>query len=83
MRWRMLINHDYSVCATYPTLLGVPAAVSDELVVNASAFRSRNRFPALSYLATNGRCITRASQPLVGIKVTIGGRFPSSRVVRL
>jgi hypothetical protein len=68
VRWRVCINADYVLCSTYPKLLSVPESVSDELVSKVASFRSRGRFPALSYLHSNGRCITRAAQPMVGIK---------------
>ena len=38
------------MCETYPTLLGVPAAVSDEGLIQASQFRSKGRLP-VSYLS--------------------------------
>lgn len=68
VNWRMCINADYSLCSTYPKLLCVPGSVDDSLAVNAAAFRSRQRFPVLSYLHVNGRPICRAAQPNVGIK---------------
>lgn len=66
--WRPMPNRDYYICSTYPKMLCVPKSVSDDLVANAALFRSRGRFPALSYLHTNGRVICRAAQPMVGIK---------------
>lgn len=44
-------------------MLAVPATVDDELLRAASAFRSRNRFPALAYRHINGATLTRCSQP--------------------
>jgi hypothetical protein len=66
--WRPCPNADYSLCNTYPKLLVVPSSVTNETIINAASFRSRGRFPTLSHLHTNGRAITRAAQPLVGIK---------------
>lgn len=66
--WQACTNGDYSLCNTYPKLLMVPSGMSKDTIVAASSFRSRGRFPTLSYIHTNGRVITRASQPLVGIK---------------
>lgn len=49
--WRVSeANKDYGMCETYPTLLGVPAAVSDEGLIQASQFRSKGRLP-VSYLS--------------------------------
>ncbi|KAK4547985.1 hypothetical protein LTR36_010705 [Oleoguttula mirabilis] len=67
--WRITdINHDYSFSATYPSVLCVPQAVSDNMLKYGSVFRSRSRVPALSYLHFNGGSITRSSQPLVGVQ---------------
>lgn len=67
--WRVSdINRDYSYSATYPSTLGVPRAVSDNLLKYGGAFRSRSRIPCLSYLHTNGGSITRSSQPMVGVQ---------------
>ena len=44
--WRISeTNSDYSMCETYPTILGVPASVNDETLVLASQFRSKGRMP--------------------------------------
>lgn len=51
-----------------PHLTFCVQSVPDGTLMNAASFRSRGRFPTLSYLHTNGRAITRAAQPLVGIK---------------
>lgn len=66
--WRVSeANKDYGMCETYPTLLGVPAAVSDEGLIQASQFRSKGRLPVLSWLhPVTHASITRSSQPLVG-----------------
>ncbi|CAI8029271.1 Myotubularin-related protein 2 [Geodia barretti] len=66
--WRISeTNSDYSMCETYPTILGVPASVNDETLVLASQFRSKGRMPVLSWLhPVTHASITRSSQPLVG-----------------
>ena len=67
--WRITdINQDYSFSATYPSVLCVPRAVSDNMLKYGGAFRSRSRIPALAYLHFNGGSITRSSQPLVGVQ---------------
>ena len=44
--WRISeANTDYSMCETYPPILGVPASVNDETLVLASQFRSKGRMP--------------------------------------
>jgi hypothetical protein len=67
--WRVTrINENYSICSTYPALLVVPEAIDDEQLSQASLFRSRGRFPALSWRHPHNFCsLTRCSQPLVGL----------------
>jgi myotubularin-related protein 6/7/8 len=66
--WRITdINKDYSYSSTYPNVLCVPRAVSDNTLRYGGAFRSKARIPALAYLHFNGGSITRCSQPLIGI----------------
>ncbi|KAK4552796.1 phosphatidylinositol-3-phosphatase ymr1 [Recurvomyces mirabilis] len=67
--WRVTdINHDYAYSPTYPSLICVPRAVSDNLLKYGGEFRSKSRIPALSYLHSNGASITRSSQPKVGVQ---------------
>ncbi|PKI83972.1 hypothetical protein MVES1_002224 [Malassezia vespertilionis] len=68
--WRFTdVNADYTLCATYPQRLVVPARVNDEMLVNAAKYRSKGRIPVLSYLHWAGHgTITRSSQPMVGLK---------------
>lgn len=66
--WRISdINHNYVYSATYPSALGVPQTVSDNMLKHGGKFRSKSRIPALSYLHHNGGSITRSSQPMVGM----------------
>ena len=67
--WRLSdINSDYELCSTYPSVVAVPATIDDHCLSLASLFRSRGRFPALSWRhATNYCSLTRSSQPLVGL----------------
>lgn len=69
-KWRISdLNKQYSLCDTYPRKLIIPAKVGDSMLSEAVKYRSKNRFPALSYYyAKNGCTITRCAQPLVGIK---------------
>ncbi|RWS30560.1 Myotubularin-related protein 8-like protein [Leptotrombidium deliense] len=60
------INKDYEVCDTYPRHLVVPATATVPMLYASCNFRSRGRFPVLSYLYANGASICRCSQPLSG-----------------
>ncbi|KAL7722046.1 Myotubularin [Entamoeba marina] len=66
--WRITkINMDYSFSPTYPKELIVPREASDDLLIEASQFRSRSRIPVLTWSSSNGATITRSSQPLPGL----------------
>ncbi|XP_034628414.1 myotubularin-related protein 7 [Trachemys scripta elegans] len=43
------VNRDYQVCDSYPTEVYVPESTTAHIIVGSSKFRSRRRFPALSY----------------------------------
>ncbi|XP_066878828.1 myotubularin-related protein 7 isoform X1 [Kogia breviceps] len=61
------VNRDYRVCDSYPTELYVPQTATAHIMVGSSKFRSRRRFPALSYYhKDNHVSICRSSQPLSG-----------------
>lgn len=68
--WRISdLNKDYTLCGSYPKLLCVPRTISDTILSHTVRFRSKNRFPALTYFyKKNGCTIVRCAQPLVGIK---------------
>ncbi|KAL8763638.1 MAG: hypothetical protein Q9184_000638 [Pyrenodesmia sp. 2 TL-2023] len=68
--WRITkINTDYGFSPTYPALLVVPSAISDNTLNYAGRYRSRTRLPVLTYLHPVNNCsITRSSQPLVGVR---------------
>ncbi|KAL9599377.1 MAG: hypothetical protein Q9219_003910 [cf. Caloplaca sp. 3 TL-2023] len=68
--WRLsYINADYGFSPTYPALLAVPSAISDNTLNYAGRYRSRARLPVLTYLHPVNNCsITRSSQPLVGVR---------------
>uniref|UniRef100_A0A4X1TZX0 Myotubularin related protein 6 n=2 Tax=Sus scrofa TaxID=9823 RepID=A0A4X1TZX0_PIG len=42
-------NRDYKICETYPRDLYVPRIASKPIIVGSSKFRSKGRFPVLSY----------------------------------
>ncbi|XP_071599550.1 phosphatidylinositol-3-phosphate phosphatase MTMR7 isoform X2 [Heliangelus exortis] len=61
------VNRDYGVCDSYPTEVYVPKSANAHIIVGSSKFRSRRRFPALSYYCKdNNASICRSSQPLSG-----------------
>eukprot|EP00117_Sycon_ciliatum_P027253 scpid50643/ scgid22187/ Myotubularin-related protein 2 len=61
------LNENYELCASYPPVLAVPASATDDQVKDATAFRSRNRLPAFSWMhAENRSSLFRGSQPQVG-----------------
>ncbi|XP_066505012.1 myotubularin-related protein 7a [Hoplias malabaricus] len=61
------INREYRVCDTYPAELFVPKSASLPVIVGSSKFRSRGRFPTLSYYCKETQAaICRSSQPLSG-----------------
>lgn len=68
--WRISeINNNYEFSPTYPALIPVPSAISDNTINYAGRYRSRARIPALTYLHPVNNCsITRSSQPLVGVR---------------
>lgn len=69
-KWRVTsLNEDYQLCATYPKKLIVPASITDSMLKHGVKYRSKNRFPALTYYYKKSGCsIIRCAQPMVGIK---------------
>ena len=67
-RWRLTTaNHEYALCDSYPAVCAVPATTTDKQLAAIAGFRSRSRFPALSWLHQDNRAsLVRCSQPLVG-----------------
>ncbi|XP_034037794.1 myotubularin-related protein 7a [Thalassophryne amazonica] len=66
--WKLSpVNQHYKVSDTYPADLFVPESATPLVVVGSSKFRSRGRFPVLSYYSKeNNAAICRSSQPLSG-----------------
>ncbi|ORY82044.1 mtmr6 myotubularin related protein 6 [Protomyces lactucae-debilis] len=69
-QWRLSqLNADYAFSPTYPAVLAIPDCISDNVLNYGGKYRSKQRVPVLTYIhALNGCTITRASQPMVGIK---------------
>ena len=62
------INIKYDLSDTYPQVLAVPKAVSDDELREVAKFRSRGRLPVLSWMHPDSQAtICRCSQPLVGV----------------
>ncbi|KAH6928156.1 hypothetical protein HPB50_012345 [Hyalomma asiaticum] len=66
--WRISsVNHDFSVCPTYPEQVIVPKKIEDGVLVASASFRQMGRFPVLSYFHKKAKtALMRCSQPLVG-----------------
>ncbi|XP_075912703.1 phosphatidylinositol-3,5-bisphosphate 3-phosphatase MTMR6-like [Petromyzon marinus] len=60
-------NRDFRVCETYPSELYVPSIVSTPIILGSAKFRSKGRFPVLSYYhRETAAALCRCSQPLSG-----------------
>lgn len=66
--WQLTyINQHYMISDTYPAELFVPESAIPPVYIGSSKFRSRGRFPTLSYYnKENHAAICRSSQPLSG-----------------
>lgn len=62
------VNGKYKVSPTYPHSFVVPASVSDGELRKMSAFRARQRVPAVTYRHENDAVVGRCAQPLVGLR---------------
>ncbi|XP_076446766.1 phosphatidylinositol-3,5-bisphosphate 3-phosphatase MTMR2-like [Babylonia areolata] len=67
--WRLThVNEHYEVADSYPDLLVVPKAATDDDLKHVAEFRTRGRFPVLSWIHPESQAtITRSSQPMVGV----------------
>ncbi|VDO00230.1 unnamed protein product, partial [Rodentolepis nana] len=66
--WVEFSNNFYEHCDTYPSVMFVPKAADLETILGSASFRSRQRFPILTWIHPNGRSvICRSSQPLSGL----------------
>ncbi|XP_072322060.1 phosphatidylinositol-3-phosphate phosphatase MTMR7-like, partial [Eucyclogobius newberryi] len=60
-------NSEYRICDTYPSELFVSKSATPAVIVGSSRFRSRGRFPVLSYFHQDTlAAVCRCSQPLSG-----------------
>ena len=69
-KWRMSrANVGYALCDTYPEILCVPEAITDDELVQIAQFRSRGRFPVMTWRhPVNTATLSRCAQPRVGLK---------------
>lgn len=67
--WKITkINENYELCDSYPAILVVPSAASEEDLRQVAQFRSKERIPVLSWLHPESQAsLTRCAQPLVGV----------------
>uniref|UniRef100_A0A8C2I804 Myotubularin related protein 6 n=1 Tax=Cyprinus carpio TaxID=7962 RepID=A0A8C2I804_CYPCA len=67
-QWQLTdVNREYKVCETYPRDLYVPITASKPIIVGSSKFRSKGRFPVLTYFYQEKKAaVCRCSQPLSG-----------------
>ncbi|KAH3763124.1 Myotubularin Phosphatidylinositol-3,5-bisphosphate 3-phosphatase [Pelomyxa schiedti] len=83
--WRVSnVNSDYRVCNTYPSVLVVPATVTDVNLKECAPLRGKSRLPALSWFNRfnkNKAAIIRCSQPLGGIWGQLGMASNDSRYI--
>ncbi|KAG7392453.1 hypothetical protein PHYBOEH_006368 [Phytophthora boehmeriae] len=68
-RWRQCdLNEQYQLCSSYPAFLVVPECLDDETIKAAATFRSKSRFPALTWIhPRTGAPLCRSSQPNTGV----------------
>mmetsp|Transcript_19754 Transcript_19754/g.14491 ORF Transcript_19754/g.14491 Transcript_19754/m.14491 type:complete len:108 (-) Transcript_19754:3173-3496(-) len=76
-KFRILKNDVFSVCSTYPPYLIVPKSMHDSTIVACSKFRTKNRFPALTFYDLADKVsLWRSSQTMSGF-----GLLSSSRSI--
>ncbi|XP_041359915.1 myotubularin-related protein 2-like [Gigantopelta aegis] len=62
------LNEKFDLCDTYPPILGLPVAATEEEIRSVASFRTKNRLPVLSWIHPESQAtIMRSSQPMVGV----------------
>ena len=57
-------NAEYKLCPSYPSVLVLPRQASRKLVKATAAFRTKQRFPILTWRSpTSGRVLCRSAEP--------------------
>ena len=66
-QFKILDNSDFTFCETYPKNLIIPFDINDKDLNEGASFRTKNRFPTLTYYYKKyGNCIWRSSQTKSG-----------------
>jgi rhodanese-related sulfurtransferase len=70
--WRIsLANQEFKLCSSYPEMLIVPEAITDDELFAVAGFRSGQRLPTLCWGSrTTGVTLWRSSQPKAGVSGT-------------
>jgi hypothetical protein len=64
--YRLYQNHEYKTCQSYPRTHIVPKLIEDYVLYESSKFRTKNRFPSLTWYDKVTHCsIWRSSQTKV------------------
>ena len=67
--FRVIDNSKFDFCSSYPKKIVVPISMTDDDIKKCGTYRTKERFPALTYrYKKNGKCIWRSSQTRGGIK---------------
>lgn len=78
-RFRIIENKGFRLCATYPPLLLVPSKMNDQAIIASSRFRTKERFPAVTYYyAKKGTVLSRSSQSKPGL---VQSRCPEDEIL--
>ena len=66
--YRVFLNDNYQTCQSYPLLHILPATVTDAHLSQVSRFRTKGRFPSLTFFdQATGCSLWRSSQTMTGI----------------
>jgi myotubularin-related protein 1/2 len=57
------LNHNYSVCPSYPSRIIVPKCVTDDILRASAKFRGGGRLPAITWVHCSGVTLSRCAQP--------------------
>lgn len=66
-KYKLLDNTSFNYCNTYPSRILIPSCIKENDITLCASFRTKNRFPALTYQYINKRCIWRSSQSKGGV----------------
>eukprot|EP01130_Rhizamoeba_saxonica_P003711 TRINITY_DN1544_c0_g1_i2.p1 TRINITY_DN1544_c0_g1~~TRINITY_DN1544_c0_g1_i2.p1 ORF type:complete len:694 (+),score=127.27 TRINITY_DN1544_c0_g1_i2:2-2083(+) len=68
INWKFTnVNKEYEICDTYPSLLVIPESWPEDNIIESSMFRTKRRFPVLSWKNKQNIALLRSSQPCMGI----------------